>query len=516
MSNKSVIAKLQRKIYSTKTPSKLGFSNNRKNIPTTNRRPHTSAVIGGALGDEGKGRTVVNLINRSLENPDLDQVIVVRFQGGNNAGHSLESGGIKWAQHQIPSGIHRDQVYGIMDSGMVVHPEDLMTEYQLVSQATRSDLTGKLKLSADAIFCSDLERAKEVLNRFLSHGAKGGTGRGIGPSYAGHLDRQGLHIRDLLSDDWQEKLSNKYQQLEKIFAAFDMNLSEIEVPDFLESKKQNLSVGRTLGKLPEFLDRLSQARRFLLSEELVTNTFPLHHQYFHDPKTAMLFEGSQAVGLNPWLGTYPDVTTSDTSLFGIQTGTRYWLAEQIRYRLGVIKATYTSSVGQRRMATQVDLPYPVEDPSQLDSYQAWADYVRTKAHEFGTTTKRPRDILHMDLGFIGYNARMGGIEALVATHLDIALEDEPIKVCWGYANSSGEIVTYQPGLVYQADITPQYIELPSWDGLRVQGAQTMEDLPDNCRRYLGFFQAVTGVPIAAVTTGPNEYDYIEVPGYFDG
>lgn len=508
------IKSLYQQIYnSNKTPG-VGWSVADTKLSADNRHLHTSAVIGVALGDEGKGRTIVNLIEQYLNNSEIKRVIVVRFQGGNNAGHSLETGGVKWAQHQVPSGIHKKNVYGLMDAGMVVHPEDLMHECNLIETVTGISLNGKLAVSRDAILCTDLERAKEVLNRYLSEGAKGGTGRGIGPAYAGHYDRQGLHIFDLLAQDWQAKLTKKYETLAAVFKAFEMDLSKTEVPDFYQSKAQKKSVTRQLGQLQEFLARLKQARDYLTTKNLIVNTFVRHLEYAQDKHTAILFEGSQSVGLDAWLGTYPDVTASNTTLYGIQSGTKFWLQSQVYHRLGVIKATYTSSVGQRRMLTQVDLPFPVADSSTFTTEQNWAEYVRIEAHEFGTTTQRPRDILHLDLGFVGYNAFMGGIEALVVTHMDIAREDEPLLVCWSYQDKSGNIVPYQPGLEYQTDLKPVYVELPSWNGALVTSAKTPSELPLNALRYLAFIQAVTNIPIVALTTGPAEHDYLTFPGYF--
>jgi hypothetical protein len=138
--------------------------------------------------------------------------------------------------------------------------------------------------------------------------------------------------------------------------------------------------------------------------------------------------------------------------------------------------------------------------------------IRRDAHEFGTTTGRPRDINFLDLEFMRYNARMSGIEVLAATHLDIARADEPIKVCTHYTKD-GKVVPYQPGLAYQEGVTPHYIELPGWDGKACSKARTMEDLPDNALRFLAFIQARTGLPFVAATTGAKRDSMVKFPGY---
>lgn len=504
---------IYRQVYSNTSHIELGWPRHEPRVDLSLRRPYTAAVIGGAFGDEGKGRTVVNLIHNFFSKQEIKKVYVVRFQGGNNAGHSLEMNGIKWAQHQVPSGIHLPSVYGIMDSGMVIHAEDLMTEYLQIERVTKSNLKGKLFVSNTAVVCSDLDRAKEIINRFLNSGAKGGTGRGIGPAYAGYYDRQSLLISDLTASDWRQRFSKLYKNLDKLTHIHGFDLSQMEVPDFAATKAKNKSCNRTVGSLQVFIDRLAQARKWLLGQKLVTNTFVIHQQIFDDAQVAVLFEGAQSVGLDAWLGTYPDVTASNTTLYGIQPSTKFWKQSQVWHRIAVIKATYTSSVGERQMPTQIDLPFPITKKQELSSDQQWADYVRTEAHEFGTTTGRPRDIQFIDLGLIGYNVFMGGVEALVATHMDIARAREKIKVCWGYRNLDGEVVAYQPGLIYQQDLIPQYIELPSWDGKKVMKAKSIAELPEDALRYLSFLQHVLGVPIVAITTGSKEHDYITFPGY---
>ena len=142
----------------------------------------------------------------------------------------------------------------------------------------------------------------------------------------------------------------------------------------------------------------------------------------------------------------------------------------------------------------------------------WSIWTREAADEYGTTTRRPRDILYLDLELVRFNCRMGGIEVLAGTHLDIAQESQPIKVCTHY-EKHGETASYQAGLRYQREVDPQYIELPGWDGELAAQARSFEELPENAQKYLAFVQRMTGVPIVVATNGPKRESLIPLPGY---
>lgn len=471
----------------------------KRNNPNSNAsRPNTVAIVGVALGDEGKGRFVDNKIESLLKKGGVARVAVVRYQGGNNAGHTVEKGGIRLALHLVPSFILYEKAFGIMDRGMLIHPEDLRTEVSYVEEEVGS-LKGRLFLSDEAILCTDLERAEEVLNRQKSGQARGGTGRGVAPAYAHNLDRLGLKVYDLLSPDWENLLARQYEQYEGAFAAFGLFLPTVQVPDFQATYKEGKEVTRPVGTKRTFLARLRNARAWLKTAGITTNTFHMHHALFKDMRYAVLFEGAQAAGLDAWLGTRPDITASNTTIFGIREGTGYWLAPMIKEKIGLLKIPYTSSVGARRMPTHAD--------------NTWAAFVREAAHEYGTTTGRPRDITHLDLAFITYNARMAGIDVLAGTHLDIARESDIIKVCTHYENAKHEYVPYQPGLRYQKNVMPQYVALPGWDGQACRIAKKSSDLPDNALRFLAFLQARTGFPIVAVTTGSLRDNIVTFRGY---
>lgn len=473
-------------------------------------RPNSLAIVGVGLGDEGKGRIVDNTISVLLTKKSITTVYVVRFQGGSNSGHTLEYNGHRVALHQVPSGIFYPQVIGFMDRGMVIHPEDLAAEVSYVEKLV-GKTTGKLFLSEEAILVTDLERAEELLNRKKQGKAAGGTGRGIGPAYAHHYDRLGLHIHDLMDSSWKEMLTSHYERYEKEFNAFDENISQVSVPDFERSKKQQSPVFKKVGTKKEFVERMGTIRVWLQKRNMVTNLFPKHHTMFHDKSSGVVFEGAQALALHPWLGTVPDTTASNTSAYGIQEGTGYWRLPMVEEVIGVFKLTYTSSVGARHMPTQIDLPkdqdLPLKHPSKE---QEWATYVIKQAHEYGTTTKRRRDILHLDLPMLHYNCLMTGVTQVAGTHLDISRATDCIRVCVGYKDKNGKPLSYQPGLRYLAGVVPEYVELSGWDGEKISLMTSSKKFPKEAVAYLSFLEKKLGVPVSFVTTGPRREQIVNL------
>ncbi len=480
------------------------------NHMTTLVRPNTEAVVGGAFGDEGKGRIIDNLIENLFKRPGVKSVYVIRYQGGNNAGHTIEKDGITLALHVVPSFVLYPKAKGIMDRGEVIHPEDLQTEVEYIEKRIKWSLIGKLFLSQDAILCSDLERAEEILNRAKSGDAKGGTGRGISPSYAHFIDRTGFTIRHLLSPDWQKVFGHRYDMYEKLFAAFSQELdgkklADIAVPDFKNFLRKNTSVIRTVGSKKIFLSRLAATRAWLKKREMVINIEPLYRKIHNDPSVGILFEGSQAAGLDAYNGTRPDVTSSDTTLSGIKAGTGgHWVEKNLSDSYAVIKATYTSSVGERKMPTHVK----ANTSPKATTDEKWAAWVQEAAHEYGTTTGRPRDITILDLEMLTFNLKISGAEKVVVTHLDIARENQDVKVCTHYTNKNGQRIPYQPNLADLALVIPHYTTLPGWDGNACQQARTFKELPPNAKRYLTFLEKSLGYPIAGATTGPDRQHLI--------
>ena len=273
-------------------------------------RDHTSGFIGVQFGDEGKGRFVDNKIESILKIDGIKCVYVVRYNGGSNAGHSIVRGDERFAVHQIPSGILYPEAVGVMDRGMIIHPEDLKIEIEDI-EIKVGDLRGKLFLSEEAILATDLERAEEVFNRTLSEGkSEGGTGRGISPAYAHFYDRLGVQVRNLMWDNWRDEFGERYDRYETYFKAFGVDLQNMDVPDLRETRKQGIEVSRKVGSKQEFLDRLESVRRCYSDRDegvtpahkMITNTYLLHRKnfltsqkeyYLREPKAWVFIPGSE-------------------------------------------------------------------------------------------------------------------------------------------------------------------------------------------------------------------------------
>ena len=466
-------------------------------------------IIGGQLGDEGKGRIVDNKIAALLRDPAIQHVHVIRFNGGSNAGHTIEKDGVKLALHQVPSGVFYKRALGIMDTGMVINIEDLETEVAYLEESVGS-LRGRLVLSDRAALNTDLERVLEWFNNQNRSQSRGGTSRGISPTYARRLDRTGLTIRDLLSENWRKKLSVQYDDLATLCRAFGIDIADVIVPDFRLSVKKKQAATRTVGSKLVFLKRLTVARDWLLTRNLIADTTSLHEKAAQDTSYGVIFEGAQGVGLDPWLGTWPDVTSSPTTLSGITTGTGFYTPDRLSTRLVIIKHN-PSSVGRRRMPTHIDLPKDSNTlPANASEELIYAAWVREVANERGTTTGRYRDLNYLDLPFLTFNLRVSEANQIGITHIDIAKKDMPVKVCYGYRDKSGNFVRYRPDLAFLESVTPQYVELPGWDGMLCQKAKRFADLPENAKKYLAFIQRRTGYPVTVLTTGAAHANIIEI------
>src|SRR3990167_7080281 len=513
--------------------------------------PNSYAVIGMMWGDEGKGRIVDNLLEDMLNVKGIKQAYVIRFQGGSNAGHTVYKDGRKIALHQLPSGILYSQAIGVMDSGMVIHLEDLQTEI-IDAEKIVGDLRGKLVLSEDAMLCTDLERAEEVFMREKSGGkSKGGTGRGMSQTVAHYIDRQGAVVVDLLDENWRVRFAKKYDIYERDLRAWDKDLATIEVPDFRETRKQKKAMIRKVGSKKEYLKRLQKVRDWFLkrdssrskNQRIIQNTFPLHQKIeslLISGHAWAIFEGAQAVGLHFRLGRRPDVTATDTSMTGIKDSTDHYTREMIGDGIGVFKATYDSSVGQVKPLTIVSLPKDdllskdklkvgdewknwtdedywrkIQKLKGLSPEQKYAAWIREVAGEKGTTTGRYREICYLDLAPLRFNAKMGEVTMLAVTHLDIARKDHTIKVCTHYTDSAEKYHPYQPGQKRQQGLKPHYVELPGFDGRVVRRARNFIDLPDNAKKFLAFIQRQVGLPIIMVSTGPNRENALKLPRYKD-
>jgi adenylosuccinate synthase len=413
------------------------------------------AIVGAQWGDEGKGK-VVDLL---AEHSDL----VIRFQGGNNAGHTIVRGDVEWKFHLIPSGILYPGRLCAIGNGVVVDPKVLTDELDGL-RARGVDLSG-LRISANAHLIMPyhllLDTAGEARLGKLQIGT---TRRGIGPCYADKADRLGIRVQDLLDPKILKK---------KISAA-------------MEPKRLSL---RPYAKAPE-LDLQSMTEEYLTYghriEQYIADTSRIVWDTLDNGRT-VIFEGAQATMLDIDHGTYPFVTSSNPVAAAACTGSGAG-PKDLDEIWGIAKA-YATRVGSGPFPTELD-----------DDFGA---SLREAGGEYGTTTGRARRVGWIDLVALRYAARINTLTHLVITKLDVLTGLGKLNVCTAYRGPDEarfEHYPYHQSILHQA--VGEYEELPGWDD-DITGCRTEADLPQAVRDYLGFIADFVGVPIAMVGVGPG-------------
>ena len=413
-----------------------------------------AVIIGAQWGDEGKGKATDLLAGR------IDYV--VKFNGGNNAGHTVVIGDEKYALHLLPSGILTPGVTPVISNGVVIDIEVLFQELEALS--ARGVDVSKLRISANAHVITAYHRTLDkVTERFLGKRQIGTTGRGIGPTYADKINRVGIRMQDL----------------------FDENILRQKVEGALDQKnhllvkvynRRAITVDEIVSELLSYAERL---------RPMVVDTALELHQALERGET-VLFEGGQATMLDVDHGTYPFVTSSSATSGGAATGSGI-APNRIDRVIGIVKA-YTTRVGSG--------PFPTE------LFDASGDFLRENGHEFGTTTGRPRRCGWYDAPIARYSARINGVTDYVMTKLDVLTGLERIPVCVAY-EVDGVRVDEVP--VSQSDFhhaTPIYEEFPGWSE-DISGARTFEDLPRNAQDYVLAIEAMSGARISAIGVGPG-------------
>ncbi|PIR62029.1 MAG: hypothetical protein COY81_04225 [Candidatus Pacebacteria bacterium CG_4_10_14_0_8_um_filter_43_12] len=450
-------------------------------------RKNSIAFCGGAFGDEGKGKLVDWYVNHFAQKY---KVIVYRDNGGANAGHTVEVGKTRLALHQLPSGILTKNVTLILGKGMVVHPQDLMIEILDVEKAVGRKLTRKIILDEMATLSLDTHRAYESVLKQWQEGGKGSTGRGISPAYADILLRHPLRARDL-SPFNTKKITEHYKMYAALIKGLGQNIAKVTVPVL------DPTVGTAaVGSLDQFLTKVRQVSQQL--KPMISPVYELLEKAWQDKEYAFVFEKAQAVGLDARWGVYPDITASDTTFDGIYGSTEGCIdPAEIMIKAGVIKATYMSSVGSRQL------------PSAMTG--KLAKQIREDAQEYGTTTKRPRDILYLDLPALKFFRKVGKLTHLVLTHMDIVY-DQPVKVCVGYTKN-GKSVAYRPDQQFLNALKPVFRELKTWDKLALRSATKPDQLPAAAKRFIKFLETKLEVPVLVITTGPQRKEvlFLEKP-----
>lgn len=411
-------------------------------------------IIGAQWGDEGKGKATDLLSDRIH--------YVVKFNGGNNAGHTVVIGTQKYALHLLPSGILTDGVVPVIGNGVVVDIEVLFDE--LTALASRGVDVSKLVVSANAHVITHYHRTLDrVTERFLGKRQIGTTGRGIGPAYADKINRVGIRIQDLFDENILRQkvegaLHQKNHLLVKIY------------------NRRAIAVDEVVDDLLSYADRL---------RPMVTDTGLLLNRALDDGKT-VVFEGGQATMLDVDHGTYPFVTSSNSTSGGAATGSGV-APNRFTRIIGIVKA-YTTRVGAG--------PFPTELNDES------GEFLRARGFEFGTTTGRPRRTGWYDAPIARYSARINGVTDFVMTKLDVLTGLSTIPVCVAYDVDG---VRHEEVPVSQSDFhhaVPIYREFPGWEE-DISGARQFGDLPTNAQNYVLALEAMSGSRISAIGVGPG-------------
>lgn len=421
---------------------------------------HNVVILGTQWGDEGKGK-IVDLLTEQAD-------AVVRFQGGHNAGHTLVIGGQKTVLHLIPSGVLRAGVQCLIGNGVVLSPEALLKEIDTLEDSG-VPVQDRLKISAACPLILPyhvaLDQAREARR---GENKIGTTGRGIGPCYEDKAARRALRLGDLRDP------ARFGSALEEVLDYHNHVLAHYYGVDTLE--------------FSAVLDEaLAHGERLM---PMMADVTSLLHEY-RKTQARLLFEGAQGSLLDIDHGTYPFVTSSNTTAGGTATGSGFGPLF-LDYVLGITKA-YTTRVGSG--------PFPTElfDETGLR--------LAERGHEFGATTGRPRRCGWFDAVALRTAVNINSVSGLCLTKLDVLDGLETVKVCVDYKNPAGESISAPFDCEDYDQITPVYEELPGWTESTI-GVKSLDELPANARAYIERLEALLNVPIDIVSTGPDRVETI--------
>ena len=416
------------------------------------------SLLGLQWGDEGKGK-VVDLLSKDID-------AAVRYQGGHNAGHTLIIDGKEVVFHLLPSSICHKNIKCFLGRGVVISLEALFSEIDDAFEFI-GDLKDRLVVSNAACLIQPYHKKIDQLRERSRSGTKiGTTGRGIGPAYEDRVGRRSIRVADLYDPN-----------------ALKLKLEEaLDIYNFL-IKRHDEDQQEDLNELLD--ENLKQAERL---KPFVGNVIA-ELKAFQESNKTILFEGAQGALLDYSLGTYPFVTSSNSSLGGIASGAGI-SATSIDYSLGICKA-YTTRVGEG--------PFPTELNDEIGSYLA------EKGGEVGASTGRPRRCGWLDAVLLSHTVYLNGINGICLTKIDVLDGLEKIKICSDYSSSlSREDILESLAL---NDIEPQYIELEGWQE-PTAGVQRFEDLNDKAIDFIAKVEELCGAPIVMISTGPRREDAI--------
>jgi len=413
-------------------------------------------VIGAQWGDEGKGR-IVDLISEKVD-------IIVRYQGGNNAGHTIVIGDEKVILHHLPSGILRQNKLSVIGNGVVIDPKVLLQEINELKSAGYSADERNLKISDRAHVIMPYHREIDLARESMNGKAKiGTTGRGIGPVYEDKAARRGIKFADLIDPDslsarLKDVLEERNSYLTKVLGGNTLNFQEI---------------------FEEYAEYGRELKSFSCDVSTLLNDSILSGQN-------ILFEGAQGALLDIDFGTYPYVTSSSSGSGGASTGTGV-SPTKIDTVLGISKA-YTTRVGEG--------PFPTEISGEL------GEELRQAGGEFGATTGRSRRCGWFDAFALKYAAQINGISWLAVTKLDVLSGFDKINICVGYRYKGETLSSFPSNNQVLKNIEPIYEEMEGWKD-DISEAKDISELPIQARKYLEKLEECTGVPIYIVSLGPS-------------
>jgi len=411
-------------------------------------------VVGTQWGDEGKGK-ITDFLSENAE-------VIARYQGGNNAGHTIKFNGETYKLHLIPSGIFYKDKISVIGNGMVVDPKALVKELAYLHD--KDVTTDNLRISNRAhvilpyhLKLDEVEEASKGANKI------GTTKKGIGPAYMDKAARIGIRIADLLDrESFEEKLTRNLEEKNRLFERI-YETEGFKIEDILD----------------EYYEYGQQIKHYVQDTSVVLNDAL-------DEGRRVLFEGAQGVMLDIDQGTYPFVTSSNPVAGGVTIGSGVG-PTKITHIVGVSKA-YTTRVG--------DGPFPTELDNEI------GHQIREVGREYGTTTGRPRRVGWFDSVVVRHARRVSGITDLSLNSIDVLTGIETLKICIAYRYKGELIEEFPASLKMLAECEPVYEELPGWTE-DITGCKSLDELPENARHYLERISQLTGIPLSIFSVGPD-------------
>jgi len=419
-----------------------------------------TVLVGSQWGDEGKGK-IVDLLSEKYD-------IVTRYQGGANAGHTVVISDKQYILHLIPSGILRKNVICVIGNGVVIDPNALLDEIELLKK-NNIEVDGRLYISQNAHLIMPYHKLLDSIHE-SGNNKIGTTGRGIGPCYIDKYARKGIKIVDLLNrksleEKIRQNIEEKNNLLKKVYDHEELDVEEI-IKEYVAFDK---TIDKYIKDVPSFLNHAIAENK------------------------SILLEGAQGALLDIDFGTYPFVTSSNPVSGGACTGSGI-PPNKITDVIGIVKA-YTTRVGNG--------PFPTE------LYDEYGGQLRKTGAEFGATTGRPRRCGWFDAFLLKYSVMINGINSAAVTKLDVLSDFDEIKVCVGYTVNSKTLKSYPTDSNTLSAVKPVYETLPGWK-TGISDCKSFSELPQNTRNYLDFISRASGVKVDIVSVGPKRHQTFSV------